>query len=418
MAADIRFPLERANGVQTVKTAAALARAGRDVRLVVRDSDPRSTAEILALYGLDLDPRLSVLRLGVMHQRGAFALPRLLFLARTARAARAAADRGDVVFTRDLQLADLLLKLRTRRVVYEAHAVEHVMYEERGALYGTTETADPNKTARLRAREQRVWRGAAGLVTTTAGIRDAFAAAFGPRERVCVVANGGDVPEDRTFPGLASGGLGAEEAERVRRSPQGTGDGLRPAPEPDNPPRVLYAGQLYPWKGVDVLLDAMAGVPDAQLVILGGLEGERDLARVRARVAELGLAPRTTMPGTVPQAQVAAELTRAHVVAVPFLLSRMTERHTSPIKAFEAMAAGRPIVASDTPATREILRDGESALLVPPGDAAALRAAIARLLADRALAERLARTAWDDSVRHSWAARAQALCTLFDEVAA
>lgn len=389
MAADIRFPLERANGVQTVKTAAALARAGRDVRLVVRDSDPRSTAEILALYGLDLDPRLSVLRLGVMHQRGAFALPRLLFLARTARAARAAAGRGDVVFTRDLQLADLLLKLRTRRIVYEAHAVEHVMYEERGALYGTTETADPNKTARLRAREQRVWRGAAGIVTTTAGIRDAFAAAFGPRERVRVVPNGGDVPDDRTFPGLASG-----------------------------TPRVLYAGQLYPWKGVDVLLDAMAGIPDAHLVILGGLEGERDLARVRARVAELGLAARTTMAGTVPQAQVAAELTRAHVVAVPFLLSRMTERHTSPIKAFEAMAAGRPIVASDTPAMREILRDGLSALLVPPGDAAALRAAIARLLADRALAERLARTAWVDSVRHSWAARAQALCTLFDEVAA
>ncbi len=390
VAADIRFPLERANGVQTVKTAAALARAGCQVRLVVRDSDPRPTAEILALYGLAPDPRLHVVRLGVLHQRGAFALPRLLYLARAGRAARRAASRGDVVFTRDLQLADLLLAARTPRVVYEAHAVEHVMYAERGALYGTAETEDPKKTARLRAREARVWRGAAGFVTTTAGIRDAFAAAFGPRERVAVVGNGGDVPEDRRFPGLASGGS----------------------------KRVLYAGQLYPWKGVDVLLEAMAGVPDAELVILGGLEGEPDLARVRARVEALGLAARTTMAGTVPQARVAEELARADVVAVPFLLSRMTERHTSPIKAFEAMAAGRPIVASDTPATREILEDGTSALLVPPGDAAALRAAIARLLSDHGLAERLARAAWDASVNHSWAARARALCALFDEVAA
>jgi glycosyltransferase involved in cell wall biosynthesis len=391
VAADIRFPLERANGVQTVKTAAALARSGRAVRLVVRDSDPRPTAEILALYGLDSDPRLHVERLGVLHQRGAFALPRLLYLARAGRAARQAAARGDVVFTRDLQLADLLLSARTPRVVYEAHAVEHVMYAERGALYGTAETEDPKKTARLRAREARVWRGAAGFVTTTAGIRDAFAAAFGPRGRVAVVANGGDVPEDRSFPGLADG-----------------------APRP----RVLYAGQLYPWKGVDVLLEAMAGVPDAELVILGGLEGEPDLARVRARVEALGLAARTTMPGTVPQARVADELARADVVAVPFLLSRMTERHTSPIKAFEAMAAGRPIVASDTPATREILGHETSALLVPPGDAAALRDAIARLLSDCSLAERLARAAWDASVNHSWAARARALGALFDEVVA
>ena len=63
------------------------------------------------------------------------------------------------------------------------------------------------------------------------------------------------------------------------------------------------------------------------------------------------------------------------VVVVPFLRTAMTERHTSPLKAFEAMAAGRPLVASDLPSSREFLRDGENALLVPPGDAPALAAA-------------------------------------------
>jgi glycosyltransferase involved in cell wall biosynthesis len=101
---------------------------------------------------------------------------------------------------------------------------------------------------------------------------------------------------------------------------------------------------------------------------------------------------------------------------VPFLRTAMTERHTSPIKAFEAMAAGRPIVATDLPSTREVLRDGENALLAPPGDADALAAAIRRLLADEKEAERLARAAWELSPAYSWDARARALRALFDEV--
>ena len=115
-----------------------------------------------------------------------------------------------------------------------------------------------------------MWRRAVGFVTTTAGIRDAFVDAHGPRPRTRVVPNGCDVPEDRTFPGLSR----------------------------EHPPRVVYAGQLYPWKGVDVLVDAIARVPEARLVILGGLAGEADVTRVRALVEARGLSARTEMPGT------------------------------------------------------------------------------------------------------------------------
>jgi glycosyltransferase involved in cell wall biosynthesis len=114
---------------------------------------------------------------------------------------------------------------------------------------------------------------------------------------------------------------------------------------------------------------------------------------------------------------VADELARAAAVVVPFLRAGMTERHTSPLKIFEAMAAGRPIVASDLPSSREILRDGENALLVPPGDAGALAAALRRVLGDDGLARRLAASAWDEAPRYSWAARARALGELFEEVA-
>jgi len=388
--ADVRFPLERANGVQILKTAHALARAGARARLLVRRSDPRPTPEVLALYGLAPVSGLAVER-RVRHRPGAFRGPRLAFLARAGLASARVLARGGFVLTRDLQLAELLLALAPgarRRLVYEAHAVEALMYRERGTLYGTGERPSPRKEARLDRRERRVWRGAAGFVTTTGGIRDSFEERHGPRGPVRVVPNGCDVPADRDFPGLAA----------------------------EDPPRVLYAGQLYPWKGVDVLIDAVAGVPGTRLVVLGGLAGERDHERVRARVRERGLEHRTELLGTVPQAGVAAELARASVVAVPFLRSLMTERHTSPLKAFEAMAAGRPIVASDLPSSREVLEDGRDALLVPPGDAEALAAALRRLLEDRALAERLARVAWERAPRYSWDARAQALLGFLGEL--
>src|SRR2546425_4833620 len=390
--ADIRFPLQRANGVQIVKTAAALARAGSRVRLVVRRSDPRPTPEVLALFGVEPHPCLEVRRLRVLHRRGSFVLPRASFLARAAAAGLAARRRGATVFTRDLQLADLLLRLpATGRggVVYEAHAVESTMYLERGALYGTSESADAGKAARIARREERVWKGAAGFVVTTAGIRDAFAERHGARRGVRVVPNGCDVPSGRAFPGLAH----------------------------ENPPRVLYAGQLYPWKGVDVLVEAMAAVPGARLVILGGIAGETDTRRIRSLVEARGLGERTEMPGPLPQARVADALGRAAVVVAPFLRAGMTERHTSPLKIFEAMAAGRPIVASDLPSSREVLRDGENALLVPPGDAVTLAAALRRVLADEGLARRLAAAAWEAAPRYSWDARARALRELFEEVA-
>jgi glycosyltransferase involved in cell wall biosynthesis len=389
--ADIRFPLERANGVQTVKTAAALAREGGRVRLLVRHSDPRPTAEVLALFGLEPHPNLEVRRLRVLHRRGSFLLPRLSFLACATAAGLAARRRRAVVFTRDLQLADLLLRLSAPGggpVVYEAHAVEALMCRERAALYGSAESAAPGKAARIAGREARVWKHATGFVTTTAGIRDTFARQYGARSGVAVVPNGCDVGSGRSFPGLAG----------------------------ENPPRVLYAGQLYPWKGVDVLVEATAEVSSARLVILGGIDGEADIVRIRALVDKHGLTARTEMPGLVAQPRVAAELTRAAVVVIPFLRGRMTERHTSPLKVFEAMAAGKPIVASEMPSSREVLRDGENALLVPPGDVHALAAALRRVLSERELAARLARAAWDEAPQYSWDARARKLRALFEEL--
>ncbi len=387
---DIRFPLERANGVQVVKTAAALAELGMPAHLVVRDSDPRPTPEILELFGIGQPPGLSVTRLDVGHGRGPRWMPRARFLGKALRRGLSHLRKGGCVYTRDLQLAQWLLRWRRGRqgtLVYEAHAVEAVMYQERAQLYGSRERAGSRKIARLAGRERAVWRAADGVITTTRGIAEAFAAAYGPRPHTAVIANGCDVSKEACPPPLPV----------------------------DRPPRVLYAGQLYPWKGVDVLIEAMAWVPEARLVIVGGLEGEQDLARIRRLVDWFGLGERAEIRPTIPQSEVRNELSRAYLAVVPFRRTAMSERHTSPLKAFEAMAAGRPIVASDLPSTREILEDGRTALLVPPGDAEALGGAIRRLIEHPLLARSLARAAYDRAPEYAWPARARKIRALLEE---
>ncbi len=375
--ADIRFPSPRANGIQVVKTAQALAARGREVRLVVRHSDPRPTEDILTAFGVDPTPRLQVDRLRVGHARNATVIPRLRYLGRALILARRASGQGSFVITRDLQLADLLLRFRCDGLVYEAHAVEAIMYDERQQLYGLESGPTSAKRARIEGRERRVWTGARGFVATTRGILTTFERLFGSRPRTAVVPNGCDIPRDRVFTPPAESG------------------------------RVVYAGQLYPWKGVDVLVQAFARLNRGELVIVGGLQGERDFDRVQSLAKSLNLGNRVRFLGSLPQKEVAAQLAPATVVVAPFLKSAMTSEHTSPIKAFEAMAAGRPLLISDTSASREIVEHGRTGILVSPGNVEAWAEALERVLSDRSLQMTLARAAYEKASHYSWARRAE-----------
>jgi glycosyltransferase involved in cell wall biosynthesis len=167
---------------------------------------------------------------------------------------------------------------------------------------------------------------------------------------------------------------------------------------------------------VDVVLQALAQVPHARGLIVGGHEREPDLERLRRLTGELGIGERVTFTGLVEPGRVPELLARAFVLALPNPASAISTHFTSPLKLFEYMAAGRPIVASDLPSIREVLADGDTALLVAPGDAQALAAAIRRLDEDRTLAAELAGRALARSRDYSWSRRAERLETLFDDV--
>lgn len=383
--ADTRFPIERANGAQTMATCRALALRGHDVTLVVRPDTAAVARDPFAFYGVSRPDRMKIVTIPSPDD---VRLRRMRFLVEAG--AMAARWKG-VVFTRDLGLASFLVQVpfvRRARVVYESHGIADMVSAEMPRLLGRPDLAPSEaKVRRLARREARVWRRAAAYVTITNALAGDLEERFGKRPHVHVVPDGG--PDPVAHPPSTAGALVAG-----------------------------YAGHLYPWKGVDVLVDAIAQLPAARGLIIGGHPAEADRARLDTLAANLGVGGRISFAGLLPPADVPGRLAEASILVLPNTATMISARYTSPLKLFEYLAMGRPIVASDLPAIREVLTDGESALLVPPGDAAALAAAIARIHGDPDLARRLAHGALRLAPLYTWDARAARLETALAAAAA
>jgi glycosyltransferase involved in cell wall biosynthesis len=377
--ADIRLPLERANGIQTMETCHALAGRGHHVTLMVRPDTHTPARDPYEFYGLERMDRFVIERAPVTGPQAARRLAYLSF----ALGRAAGRGRADVLFTRDLGVAALLVQLPASLrppLVYESHGYAPDVAAELPRLVATATPAGRHKLRRLEKREARVWLKAAGYVTITRALGDLLVRRFGPRENVSVVPDGVRLPTNRHW-----------------------------TPPPDGPMVVGYAGHLYAWKGTDVLFEALAQTPGVRGLIVGGQEAEPDLPRARERVRQLGLDSRVELTGPVPPPAVRAYLERTNILVLPNLPTAISTHFTSPLKVFEYMSAGRAIVASDLPALREILHDNVNALLVPAGDARALAGAIRRLAGDPPLASRLAQAAFDQAGRFGWDARAERL---------
>jgi glycosyltransferase involved in cell wall biosynthesis len=263
-------------------------------------------------------------------------------------------------------------------VVYESHGIGAEFSGALDVMLSTGVSASSTKRRRLDGRERRVWNRADGYITLTRRLSHLLTDRYGPRDRVAAIPDGVSLPSDRRF-------------EPPRFGPH---------------PLVGYAGHLYPWKGVDLLVEALALTPDVRGIIVGGHPAEPDLARVQALAARLGVT-RVTFTGLVDPPRVAALLSEADLLVLPNRSTHVSATSTSPLKLFEYLALGKPIVASDLPALREVLRDGDNAVLVEPDSAAALARGLQTVVSDARLAERLARHAFDEAEQYTWERRAE-----------
>ncbi len=223
------------------------------------------------------------------------------------------------------------------------------------------------------ALRNRFFRDADGFVAMSGAIRREFLSAGAPEERVALVPHGVDT--DRFRPAAAEeraalrGRLGLSEAARV----------------------ITYTGRLLRGKGLEFLLEAFARLaprdPNAHLLLVGSGAGQALSVEpeLRSRAGEVGLRDRVTFTGRVEAVEDC--LRASDVFAFPSVFEALG------ISLVEAAACGLPAVGSRTGGIVDVIEDGVTGLLVPPGDAAALEDALTRLLAEPALREEMGRRA-------------------------
>jgi len=142
---------------------------------------------------------------------------------------------------------------------------------------------------------------------------------------------------------------------------------------------ALFVGKLIPLHGIDTILAAARLAPEIPFRLVGSGQLERELAHAPTNVSRVSW---------IEYEHLASELHAAGCALGIFGTSPKAQR-VIPNKAYQALACGVPLITADTPAARELLIDGDDALLVPPGDASALAEAVRRLATNSTAAARI-----------------------------
>ena len=173
---------------------------------------------------------------------------------------------------------------------------------------------------------------------------------------------------------------------------------------------VCYCGNTYRGRGLEILVRAAAQMPEIEFLIVGGRERDNALWREMARQEG---AANFRMEGFVAQREVSSYLLASDVLVMPYS-SGVTIRDgtkagefTSPLKLFEYMAAGKPIVATGVPSVLEILSPGENSIVTPPDDEGEFIRALGLVLADSELSAYISESARSDAVGYTWEKRVE-----------
>lgn len=355
--ANIRLPTEKAHGIQIMKTCEAFAKAGVEIELVVPTRHNELTTNPFAYYGVS-NNLFKIVTLYVpdliRYGRLGFLVSSIWFSERV-RWWRPFWE-ADIIYSRDaLVLAQYLFL--GRKLVFEAHA-------------------KPSFVARVVARH------AHRVIVISQALREAYTAAGVPAERIIVAPDAVDEHLFDTVPAKieAREMLGLPLAQHI----------------------VIYTGHLYARKGADTLAEAAFNIPEALFVFVGGTI--EDIARFKKR---WGGRKNIRIIGHVAPERVPLYLRAADVLVIPNSgKSEDTARFASPMKLFEYMASGTPIVASNVPSIREILGDRE-ALFVDADDAAALVNGITSVFAQESEAHERAVSAQRKTGEYTWGKRAK-----------
>ena len=374
------LPSRSANSVHVVWQCDALARAGVELTLYARRTVPARTDLVPALekaYGVDA----ANWRLVSYHSS--------VNRAETARtAALAVADmaarpRPDVVLSRNLYAAFVLAVIERRPLIFEMHQIE--------------------RGFRLRMQDAimaRPW-------VATVAISDALARHL--RDNRGIARDRIRVLHDAAPRGMQSVPPAARRMVMAELVPETRGDWVA---------TCAYFGHLYPGRGIEIIEQMAAARPRVCFLVIGGTEADIERRRAsnsRSNLFFLGHRSHSFARGAMAAADV---LLMPYQTRVSIGLGEHdTAQWMSPMKMFEYLASGAPIISSDLPVLREVLAHERNALLVPPDSAPAWVAALDRLITHPQLAARLGATGHAEYLeRHTWDHRARRLLAIASEM--
>ena len=230
-------------------------------------------------------------------------------------------------------------------------------------------------------------------------------------------------PSNVTRDYIASLGL---SRKRVTVIPNGVSPSdFSPSPLPAREGRVpilLYIGTLADWQGLDVVIRALPSILEQQAVRLHivGRGRSRQRKMLAKQIRKLGLEGCVTIQPAVPHHEVPALIAGSDFCIAPLGLNdRNVTQGACPIKVLEYMASSRPLIASNMPIVRELVREDVDALLFSPNDPDDLARQVLRLLDDIELSQRLSDSATDRALtKFTWHAAQKKLLKVYDKLLA
>ncbi|MDE2001736.1 MAG: glycosyltransferase [Patescibacteria group bacterium] len=362
-----KLPTNSAHGLQIMQMCAAFAKAGDDVELVVPKRVRTLPDDPFAYYGVEKSFRIRKIPcIDFLFLHGnpftfSVQLTSFLLLARIM-----VSGKGDLIFYSREPLTSLLF----RGTVLEVHSL-------------------PKKTGRWYLRSLR---RARVIVALTSFIRQRMIEKGIDGDKIMVA------PDAVNF---------EKFNKEISRTEARKKLGL-----PLDRPLVGYVGMLRTLgmeKGIDIAVKAFADLKKedgARLVLVGGYES--DINYYKQMAADLGIADKVIATGMVKHDLVPLYLKAFDVLIAPFPETEHYRFYMSPLKIFEYMASGRPIISTHLPSLEEVLNDRNS-VLVAPGSVSELKEGIVRVLSDRAFADAIAGQALKDVQKYTWDKRAESI---------
>ncbi len=348
-------PSKQANTVQVMKMCEAFSQHGHDVRLLCPSNATETASDVFAYY--DVKSLFEIQRLPWQPFKG--------YQFSVMAALSAYRSGTDIVYGRSIA-GCYFSSLLGLDVVYESHVPADEIHPITDRMFSSL-LGSANLSA---------------LVVITEALKDYYTSKYDIGEEV-IVAPDASTRQDGT------------PIDEIRSR-----DGQQ----------VGYVGHLYEGKGIEVIVELARKKPDTDFHVVGGTD--EDLQKWQSKTDGLS---NLRFHGHVPPARVGDYLASFDVVLAPYQRdikgasgNTNLSKWMSPLKIFEYMSAGKPIVCSDLPVLQEVLSDGVNALLCDPDDISQWIEALHRLSTDDELRKSLAERAQSDfEARYSYDARAE-----------